>query len=231
MLVKSIKEKYFSALNIHKERGTTGLIGYALKKIIPESNPYLSCDFRIIVRCDELKTYRVPQFEVSSVDKYNKAEIIGATGQSAELVSKAFSRGESCFVIKDDNKVVSYVWVGPLSNSLVSDTGFEIIVNKLPGSWCRAMFVEPDYRLRGYPYHLLKFWKDSYKGKTVPSLYGEIHPSNSISRTAHQKLGFKEIGSLFCFSILGLRIYRYVTQKKEHTHQLWKIKYQLKSAH
>ena len=230
-MVNSIKKKYFSALNIHKERGTTGLIGYAFKKIIPESNPYLSCEFRIIVRCDELKSYRVSPFKVSPVDKNNKEEIIDATGQSAELVSKAFSRGENCFVIKDGNKVVSYVWVGPLSNSLVSDTGFEIIDNSLPGSWCRAMYVDSAYRLRGYPYHLLKFWKDSYKGKNVPSLYGEIHPSNSISRTAHQKLGFREIGSLFCISILGLRIYRYTTLKNEHTHKIWKIKYRLKSAH
>ncbi len=97
------------------------------------------------------------------------------------------------FVLTEDNKAVGFAQC-QLRNDYVEGTAGR------PVGYLEGIYVEPDYRHRGFAKELLKKCEEWAKEKGCTEFASDCELGNSESLNFHLKSGFSEANRIICFT-------------------------------
>lgn len=208
-----LKNKLTTAFNIFVDNGFRGLSNLLLKKTFPSGNWFLSWDQRVLLECSISKLSQLipaSTFKAKPISNHDARLLKGINDQSLVSINAAINRQEVCWIIEDQGKLVSYVWVSKDKFEVCSDTAFILPTNAF-NYWWRDIYINPAYRGTGKINQHLASWFHSLNTAQASSLFCEISPDNIPSLISHQRNGFEKKGKLKMFCLLGFRIYHYAT--------------------
>lgn len=97
------------------------------------------------------------------------------------------------FVLTEDNKAVGFAQCQLRNDYVEGTTGS-------PVGYLEGIYVEPDYRNRGFAKELLKKCEEWAKEKGCTEFAGDCEPGNNESLNFHLKSGFSEANRIICFT-------------------------------
>lgn len=214
-----MKNKFKTIISIIHEKGILTFLHVAIKKIFPSNNPFLAWETRNLLRYSLVsgsRLFRLPQtFEAFCLNKSQHNELTGLNDMSDQSIELAVKNKEYCWVVKDNQRIVAYVWISDNKQRIFSDTGYEIPLQVgEKACWWRDLYVLPDYRGKSLVELLFTSWIASVSDNITDVLYTEVSPANIASVKVHSRLGFHKTSRLIMFCILGLRLYIILTPDK-----------------
>ncbi len=105
---------------------------------------------------------------------------MGVNSYAMKAIDAAVNRKEECWVIKDGNNVISYVWIGKQRIRIQSDTGYCLPSNSL-NYWWRNISISQGYRGTGKLEEHLQAWHERVPNQGGFKLFCEISPANTVS--------------------------------------------------
>lgn len=97
------------------------------------------------------------------------------------------------FVLTEDNRAVGFAQCQLRNDYVEGTTGS-------PVGYLEGIYVEPDYRHRGFAKELLKKCEEWAKEKGCTEFASDCEPGNSESLNFHLKSGFSEANRIICFT-------------------------------
>ena len=207
-----MKKKFITVISIIRKQGFITFFHVLFKKLLPSNNPFFAWETRNLLKHSlesESISFQLPEtFDVFCLKKSQHKELKGLNDVSDHSIALANTNKERCWVVKDQQNIVAYVWISDNKRKILSDTGYEIpLQSNEKACWWRDLYVLPDYRGKGLVELLFASWIASVSDGITQTLYTEVSPANIASVKVHSRLGFQKTCRLIMFCILGLRLY------------------------
>jgi len=207
-MINKIKKIYA----VFKANGLACLLRIVFKKIFPSNNPFLAWESRILFESipgtAKMKNYSPNKYNVVKLRKDETKVLLGINGMTELSISNAEKQNENCWVVRDGNVIIAYVWISERKYKITSDTGYVLPINTICGGyWWRDLYVITEYRGKRLVELLFQAWLLQFDQPREETLYTEVSPTNIPSIRVHRRLGFQDFTELKMYCVLGFRLY------------------------
>ena len=187
-----MKMKFAHAVSFYKQYGLLAFLKRLLEpeqfgfKIFTGSLSFLKIDLNNMeTDCNEPCS-----FFIVTVDDIQKEPDYNYGWFYREKIISRINKGDRLFVLKENEKMVSFIWVEMKSVHLERyDLYFNIPKDM---AYLSGVYTLPEYRNRGFAYKLKKGLMQYLKKEGFNHLLETVVPSNTTALNIDKKLGFKE---------------------------------------
>jgi GNAT superfamily N-acetyltransferase len=186
------------------------LVDRVTNQVMPTGNPVAYWDRFVIVELkDPRPLRRTPQKVPRLATPADIARLCQDWPEYAERFARRIEAGQRCFVIvEDDGRISGRLWMIGDQPFYDTNSGWRFVATSRPSLWCHDIFVDADFRMRGYFVALIQHARrvGTVDGQ-APCMYAEIHHLNEQSIRAHRSFGYQIIRRGTVLSLLGLKLY------------------------